>query len=410
MKYIILGVIAFTLFGCEKVIGDKSQSKTNTQIETLSKGYYFGKTSYELKTAQSFITIDSLRSVFGIRNVGRWNGNSNNGWVYIDMNNDGFEDIFYPYSSNGDILSKPDVFLFNGVGYIRENTMLPNEYMGNQTTRKTLVSDFNNDSLPDLFLINHGWEPPGSANPPLETNTLLLSDKTSGKYKLGDLSMLGKDFWHGGASGDLNGDGNIDIVVSSGKPILLLGNGKGGFTKQNIDFKNDNLGAYITIEITDVDRNGTNDIIMTGDEGQTNNISVAKSTILFNNNLSFQKLDITEPNTIGWKFVMDIACEDIDGDNIKEIFLCRTRDNTSVGFNGYTINIYKKDGNGYDDVSDKFIKNNKFIASDRNYAGFWMSKMVLKKEKDGLYSIYGHVTEQSKIQYWKQNKTTKTFE
>jgi hypothetical protein len=239
---------------------------------------------------------------------------------------------------------------------------------------------------------------------------LLLSDRITGKYKLGDLSMLGRDFWHGGASGDLNGDGNIDIVISSGKPVLLLGNGKGGFTKQNIDFKNDNLGAYITIEIMDVDKNGTNDIIMTGDEGQRNNNSIAKSTILFNNNLSFQKVDITEPNILGWKLVMDIGCEDIDNDGIKEIFLCRTRDNTSVWSNGYLINIYKKVGNGYEDVSDKFIKNNRFVAGDRNYAGFWIYQMTLKKEKDGLYSINAYVSDKSTVQYWKQNSITKQFE
>jgi hypothetical protein len=415
MKKIILGFIIVTLFGCSKEVIKPVTPvpvivtpPVNTQ--PLSKIVYYGKTSYELRSAQTYINIDSLRGKFGIRSIGRWGGNNNLGFVYVDMNNDGMEDIFYPYSADGEFNLKPEVFINTGSGYIRDNTMLPNDYVGNQNTRKTLVGDFNNDSLPDFFLINHGYENPDINYFPGETNRLILSNKTLGKYTLGSVP-LGRDFWHGGASGDLNGDGNIDIVISSGKPILLLGNGRGEFTKTDMDFKNDNLGAYITIEITDVDRNGTNDIIMSGDEGQRNHVTISKSTILLNNgNLIFQSVGITHPNEVGWKFVMDIGCEDIDGDGVNEIFLCRTRDNTSVWFNGYTINIYKKAGDGYEDVSDKFIKNNRYIASDRNYAGFWIYQMNLKKEKDGLYSINAYVSDKSTVQYWKQNSVTKQFE
>ena len=92
MKKIILGLIVVTLFGCEKVAPgtymfprNKKEDvvtqpilPTNTQIEKLPKGYYFGKSSYELRVAQTYINIDSLRTIFGIRTIGEFKGNNNN--------------------------------------------------------------------------------------------------------------------------------------------------------------------------------------------------------------------------------------------------------------------------------------------------------------------------------------------
>lgn len=413
MKKVILSLFVVTLFSCSKkdVIVPKPIVVTPPPVvikptPNIPIGFYVGKTSYELKTAKSFINIDSLRNVFGIKNIGKFNGTNNLGFVYVDMNNDGFEDIFYPYSSNGEFNTKPDVFLFNGTTYTKDNSMLPNDYIGNQNTRKTIIGDFNNDSLPDLFLINHGYEDVNYY--PGEKNTLLLSDKSTGKYKVGNITTIEKAFWHGGASGDLNGDGNLDIILLGSKPAkVLYGDGNGNFNV--VDWKYNAGYGYITAEIIDVDKDGQNDIILSGDEGKPTPALYSKSTIFFNNNNEFSKqVLICEPNLNGWGYVMDIAVEDIDNDGVKEVFLCRTQDNTGIWYNGYTINIYKKDGSGYKDITETFIRNNRYIAN-RTGAGLWMYQMHLKKEMDGLYSIYGYVTEQSKIQYWKQNPTTKIF-
>jgi hypothetical protein len=105
---------------------------------------YSGKTSYALKTPQTVVDIDPIRTKLGIRNIGLYSGNNNLGFVYVDMNNDGLEDIFYPYSSDGNFNTKSNVLINKGNGvYALDESMFPSNFPGTTTTRKTLVGDFN---------------------------------------------------------------------------------------------------------------------------------------------------------------------------------------------------------------------------------------------------------------------------
>jgi hypothetical protein len=320
MKRLIIALSGLFLLGCSKsdnTLTTRPISSTPATFtpsppiyQTLANGYYIGKTSYQLKPAFQFVNVDSIRSVLGIKNKGMWNGTGNLGYVFIDMNNDGLEDIFYPYTSDANYQIKPDVLINKGNYYELDNNMLPSDFNGTVLTRKTLVGDFNNDSLPDLFLINSGWDAAPFSG---ENNTLLLSDKVTRKYKLGNLSNVPSSYWHGGASGDLNGDGNLDIIILGGNPArLLFGDGKGNFTAQNWQY---NAGqGYITGEIIDVDKDGKNDIILSGDEGRPAPALYSPSTIFWNKGGTFaSQTQICSPSTVGWGTVMDIACDDLDG-------------------------------------------------------------------------------------------------
>jgi hypothetical protein len=166
--------------------------------------------------------------------------------------------------------------------------------------------------------------------------------------------------------------------------------------------------GYITTEIVDVDNDGKNDIILTGDEGRPAPALYSPSTIFFNKNNNFQtQTQICIPNASGWGTVMDIACADVDGDGINEIFLDRTGDITGIWYGGYTINVYKSDktNQSFSDVTNNYIKNN---ISIQKRTTAWMWRMLLYKSNNS-WNITGYTTGQT-IKNWIQDPSTKIFQ
>lgn len=419
MKSKIVLLLLIVLVSCSKDEVPTINAPIFSQIKPIEhpkmpKGFYVGKTSYELKTPYGFVVnIDSLRGTFGILNKGKGNGTNNTAYAYVDINNDGYEDIFYPYVSDGEYNMKADVFVNKGTKYELDNSMLPDNYNGNQHTRKTVISDFNNDSLPDILLINHGFENPNTKYFPGEENTLLISNKVKGKYELGNITQIGKNFWHGGAAGDLNGDGNSDIVLANGGPQIYLGNGKGNFSLYNHK-GNMNRPGYITTEIVDVDKNGKNDIIIAGDEGRPAPAIYSKSAIYWNEDDFSKETIICEPSTSGWGTITDIVCYDIDSDNINEIILARTGDSQGNWYGGYQLNTYKTNNQykTFENKSDFFIKDY-LVRQDQ--IGGWPKRLIIKNQNNNLQLICD--ISGSYLSKWlpttkifTQNKSTKLFE
>jgi len=415
MKKVILGLIIVTLFGCTKTAPIVITPPTPI-VEVLPKIVYYGKTSYELKIPISFVNIDSIRSQLGVRKIGRWNGNNNLGYAYVDMNNDGREDIFYPIASEErNKFYRPQVFINTKNGYVLDNSMLPDDYLGAVDTRKSIIGDFNNDSLPDIFASNVGFD----ADPiTLDAEpVLLLSNKKTNKYSLAKLptELITKGGFHGVASGDLNSDGYIDIVlVGQGEPKVLYNNENNRFTYSELNV--DSKVAYITCEIIDVDKDGKNDIILAGSENH-------QFSKIFWGKYNFSKSTTIEINKINnFQLVMDIGVYDLDNDGINEIVFSRTID----GFNnlsdypwygGYKLCFYKTNDlyNSFIDVSGQFMTNNTIVNP---VIGGWIPHLNIYKDK-GIINLYVDIqgcyyyNDYRKNNYtknWKQNQTTKQFE
>lgn len=362
--------------------------------------------------------MDSLQLIFKINSLGYWNGINNLGYSYVDLNADGLDDIFYPImTANTEVPMRPFIFINNGSSFALNDNIVPTDYKGGTDMRKSIVCDFNNDSLPDIFLNNTANEQ--SPNRPQNVyQYVMLSVKgnKSVSYKIGDVpsQLYSKGGYHGVAAGDLNNDKNADVVlVGQNMPKVLYGKGDGTFEYGLLNVPNYHSG-FITTEIVDIDGDGKNDIILCGAESNDySKILWGKFNLTTYSNITTSIYDKL-------KLVVDVNAEDIDGDGIKEIILVRTYDGLdgSPFYRGYYITIYKTIDNfiSFKDITSDFID---APLSTNNVTGGWITHLNIINDVDGkkimvadVSGCYQYTDYRSRpyLKIWKQNSTTKRFE
>jgi hypothetical protein len=253
--------------------------------------------------------------------------------AYADFDNDGDEDVFM--SSGGGINPTPvEMYLNDGEGnFTLDLTIFQGEVPNLVHPRKALVSDFNGDGLPDVFVIGHGYDQPPW---PGEHPVLILSSPT-GLQNVGGLENY-VGFQHGGASADIDADGDVDIfVVDTNQPFFLMNVGSGSFTYDTQRLPGELTGRPLfTAELIDVDMDGYFDLLVAGHEHEG-----MQTTIYWGSNTwTYTASNKTIlPIVTGQGTVLDIDAEDLDNDGDRDIVITRTGGGQGNFYVGYYIQI-----------------------------------------------------------------------
>ena len=303
--------------------GDNGSGGIGVYYCTSQKDYQ--NSSYELQ--KTCLHIDRQ----GIRQTNP--GSFVHAVAYADFDNDGDEDVFM---ASGE--TPVEMYLSDGSGHFTLDLTIFNGGVPEAIhPRKALVGDFNGDSLPDIFVLAHGDDsPPFPGEHPL----LILSSPNGLQNITGLETYVG--FQHGGASADIDGDGDIDIFVAESHPFFLMNDGLGNFTYDTQKLPSDLTERPLyTAELIDVDADGFFDLLVAGHEqdgmetsiywgSSTGNYEASNKTVL--------------PSVDGQGTVVDIDADDINNDGNKDIVVTRTGGGQENFYIGYYIQIIMNEG------------------------------------------------------------------
>ena len=283
------------------------------------------------------------------------------------------------------------------------NGTLPNVNHG----RKLILGDFNGDGVKDVFVCAHGYDAPPF---PGTRNFLLLSEGGKWAVALGQPWTLYAGFHHGCAAGDLNNDGDLDILVLDSKTAsyVLINDGTGKFMQGRAGIPADlnRPTAVFSVEVLDIDKDGYNDFIVGG--GETH-----QPTVIYwglgNGYFSDGRATML-PAVSGWQNPLSFAVADIDGDGTTEIVISRTKGEAGTPdfYKGFYVQVLRLNGRATTDVTTSIAAtlnaSAAAVVKDQGGAPTWIEWVWLADyDGDGKKDLIGSSSQFGSGKFWAKN-------
>ena len=267
--------------------------------------------------------------------------------AYADFNGDGHVDVFYA-PSEGHRLEPTipaELYLNDGVGcFALDTSFLGANPPGRLAPRKALTGDFNGDGRMDVFVLDHGYD-----KPPFPGAAPYVILSSGDGYALGSGLESLAGFQHGGASGDVDADGDIDVFVTHlnaiDGPFFLINDGAGAFALDTDRVQGLDRKALFTAELVDVDGDGYLDLLAAGHEYEVYGNGLPTQILWGNSTGTYSTERATVlPSVIGHGVVVDIDVSDVDGDGDKDIVINRTGDERTSSYGGFYLQLVEQIG------------------------------------------------------------------
>ena len=324
--------------------------------------------------------------------------------AYADFNGDGHIDVFYAPSDGSQRDPVPaELYLNDGAGcFTLDTSFLGASPPGRLAPRKALPGDFNGDGRMDVFVLDHGYDKPPF---PGAAPYVILSSKDGYVLGTGLEKLVG--FHHGGASGDIDADGDIDVFVTSsplGAPFFLINDGSGSFSVDSSRIQGIRRHDQLyTAELVDVDGDGYLELLAAGHEHDLAG-GLFPTQILWGSSTGLYSTDAATilPEIFGRGIVIDIDVSDTDGDGDKDIVINRTGDDRTYAYGGYYVQLVEQIGvRRFEDRTTRLIHQNQDEEAD---AILWIR--MCDCDEDGDVDIV--VDDAARKLIWK-NDGTGTF-
>ncbi len=289
--------------------------------------------------------VDIRVEYFWAVSGGPGNGDLRDAIAYIDANHDGLTDIFM---ATGEYLLEGEVDcilgLNNGDGTFTQTTEPFGGDMPPAThARKSVVADFDNNGLDDIFVFDHGFD----ADPFPGSNPKLIMQDARGTFSWTKLTDQ-TGFHHGGAAADIDNDGDMDVFVGGNDPFFYINDGRGNF-EMVTDRYDGSMNQIFTVELIDVDEDGFVDLL-TGQDDQAD-----LSTMIYwgNSTGSYTMANSTIiPPFTNYGTVLDFDAADFDGDGDLDLVVNRTGGGANF-YVGRQVQLLLQDNRQFSDATSQ---------------------------------------------------------